>query len=205
MGSVSPLRVVPPSEPPALHDRALDNLRFIRKTMEGATSFTAVSGWGQIGMGLVALGAAPLAAMQGGLRGWLAVWIGAATLALAGGGWAIARKAAAMGESLLAGPARKCALGFGPPVLAAALLTVVLVQAGVTDPIAGLWLLLYGAAVMAGGAYSVRILPMMGAAFMLAGAVALAMPAGWESLSLAAGFGGLHIAFGAVIVRKYGG
>ena len=204
MGLVSPLRS-PSTEPPALHARAMENLRFIRETMEGAIAFTAVSGWGQIASGAIALGAAVVAAGQSSVAAWLATWIGAALLALTVGGWAIVRKARATHTSLLAGPARKCALSFAPPVCAAALLTVVLYRAGLTEAVPGMWLLLYGTGVVTGGAFSVKVLPVMGLCFMLVGAAALLAPASWANWLMAAGFGGLHIAFGAVIVRRYGG
>src|SRR5260370_19929362 len=72
--------------PRPLHDRALDNLRFIRQTMERAGSFTAVPGWGQVAVGVTALAAAFLAARQPTPELWLATWLGEAVVALAIGG-----------------------------------------------------------------------------------------------------------------------
>ena len=69
----------------------------------------------------------------------------------------------------------------------------------------GCWLLLYGAAAATGGAFSVRIVPILGLCFMALGVVAFAVPAAWGHWFMAAGFGGLHIGFGLVIARKYGG
>ena len=203
MGSVTPLR--PPPEPPALHAHAIDNLRFIRETMERATSFTAVSGWGEIAMGVIALGAAPLAARQPSVDAWLATWLGAAVLSLLAAGWSIGRKARAADLPLLSGPGRKCLLGFAPPVIAGAPLTLVLYRAGLVDILPGVWLLLFGTGVVTGGAFSVQIVPVMGLSFMLEGAVALFCPASWANWFLAAGFGGLNIVFGLIIARKYGG
>lgn len=205
MGSVRPLRVYDDEEPPALHERAMDNLRFIRETMESATSFTAVSGWGMIVVGVMALTATVIAGRQTSSEAWLLTWIGAAALALPVAVWSNARKAWAARMSLLAGPARKCALGFFPAVVAGALLTVTLYRADLMVAIPGTWLMLYGVGIVAGGVLSVRILPVMGSCFMAAGAAAVLTPAAWDLWWMAAGFGGLHLLFGAVIVRKYGG
>jgi len=194
-----------PADPPALHSRAMDNLRFIRETMEQAAAFTAVSGWGMVAAGGVALLAAYVAARQPTAERWLGVWLSTAAAALVLSGTAMAQKAASAAMPLLSGPGRKFLLGFLPPMLVGALLTLVLFRAGLVAVLPGLWLLLYGTAVVAAGAFSVRIVPVMGLAFMTLGAVALFAPQGWREALLVAGFGGLHIAFGAVIARRYGG
>jgi hypothetical protein len=183
----------------------MDNLRFIRETMESATSFTAVPGWGEIAIGVIALGASLVAARVTSPEAWLASWMGAALVAFVTGLVAVARKARAAGVPLLEGAGRKSALSFAPPLAVVALLTAVLYREGVMDAMPGMWLALYGAGVITGGAFSVRIVPVMGLCFMLTGAAALLTPAGWGDAWLALGFGGLHIAFGAVIVRKHGG
>jgi hypothetical protein len=194
----------PNREPIALHDRAMDNLRFIRETMERAGAFTAVSGAGYVGAGLIGVFAALVADVQPTPGRWLAVWLAAAALA---GGVVVAAtawKAARAGERLLAGPGRRLILGFAPPALAAALLTVPLFSAGLHALLPALWLLLYGAAVLTAGAYSVRPVPIMAACFMGLGVVALLVP-GAPDLLMALGFGGLHLGFGFLIARRYGG
>lgn len=196
----------PSSDAPALHDRAMDNLRFIRETMERASSFTAVSGSGQVVVGAVALSAALAALAVTSLAAWLGIWLGAAVVSLAVSLWAMSRKSAAAGMPLLnSAPARKCALGLAPPLLAAAPLTAALLVAGAAWLLPGLWLLLYGAGVVTGGASSVRVVPVMGVCFMALGAVALFCPLAWGNYFMAAGFGGLHIIFGIIIARRYGG
>ncbi|HET7459517.1 MAG TPA: hypothetical protein VFJ74_17835 [Gemmatimonadaceae bacterium] len=183
----------------------MDNLRFIRQTMEQAAAFTAVSGWGMVGTGLVALAAAPAAARQPTDARWLATWALAGLVAMCVSVWATVRKAARARVPMLSGPGRKLMLSFSPPMLVGALLTLVLFRAGLTAALPGLWLLLYGTAVVTGGSYSAPVVPVMGTLFMALGAAALFAPSSWSTAILAAGFGGLHVAFGALIARRYGG
>lgn len=205
MTSVHPIRSRRTTTSLALHDRAMDNLRFIRETMERAGSFTAVSGWGQVAIGFTALVAAVIASMQPAPERWLAVWSAEALLACAIGGWSVARKAYLAGMPLLSGPGRKVALSLAPPLVAGAMLTAVLFDAGLFWPLPGMWLLLYGTGVVAAGAFSVRIVPVMGLSFMLLGTFALLAPAGWSTALMGLGFGGFHIVFGLLIAWRYGG
>ena len=190
---------------PALHDRAMDNLRFIRETMERAGAFTSVPGWGGIGVGITALAAAVLAARQPTVELWLATWLAEAIVALVIGGWALARKAHAANDPILSGPARRFGLSFLPPMVAGGLLTVALYHAGVPHALPATWLMLYGAGVATAGAFSVRIVPVMGLCFMLVGTVALFGPVAWGNWCMAAGFGGLHLLFGGIIAGRHGG
>jgi hypothetical protein len=196
---------VPGPRPIALDDRARDNLRFIRETMERAGSFTAVPGWGGVAMGLTAVGAAAIAAQQPAAKAWLVTWLAEAFLACSIAAWSAGMKSRAAQVPLFAGPGRKFALAFAPPLAAAALLTAVLFRAGLRGDLPGAWLLLYGSAVVAAGTFSIRVVPLMGLCFMVLGAVALFSPGAWGDAFMAAGFGGLHILFGAIIARRHGG
>jgi hypothetical protein len=191
-------------EPPALHERAMDNLRYIRETMERASAFTGISGWGQVAIGVTALVSAALAARQS-VKGWLMVWIAEALFSLLIAGWSMDRKARAAGMPLFSGPGRKVLFSLSPPLVAGAFLTVVLYRTGLTNAIPGTWLLLYGTGVVTGGMFSVRIVPVMGLCFMALGAGALFVPAFMANWLLAFGFGTLHIIFGVIIARRYGG
>lgn len=204
MATVQPIRA-PRPEPVEMHDRAMDNLRFIRETMERAGALTAVPGWGGFAMGVSALIAALLASRQSTSGAWLLIWLIEGAVAFLIGAVTLRRKAASLDLEVMSGPARKFALSFTPAVVAAALLTLVLFRAGLTAAIPGMWLLLYGVGVVSGGAFSISIVPVMGMSFCALGALALFCPANWGNLLLAAGFGGLHILFGLVIARRYGG
>ena len=204
MGSI---RLVIPQkqEPPALHERAMDNLRYIRETMERATAFTAISGWGLVAIGITALAASFISTQQKTFKGWLAVWVVEAVIALLIAGWSMDRKARAAKMPLLSGPGRKVAFSLSPPIFAGAIVTLVLYRAGLTNAIPGLWLLLYGTGVITGGMFSVSAVPIMGLCFMALGATAFLVPAGFANWLMAAGFGGLHVVFGVIIARRYGG
>jgi hypothetical protein len=183
----------------------MDNLRFIRETMERASSFTAVSGWGQVAIGVTAAGAALVASQQATTQAWLVVWIVEAVLSLLISVAAMTRKAHAAGAPLLSGPGRKVAFSLSPSLVVGALLTVALYRAGLTGAIPAVWLLLYGTGVVTGGMFSVGIVPVMGLCFMFLGAVALFCSPAWGNYFMAAGFGGLHIIFGVIITRRHGG
>lgn len=189
----------------ALHAHAMDSLSYIRRTMERAGSFTALSGWGFVAVGSTALVAAPVAAAQPTRALWLTTWLIAAIAAVLVAGGTTLRKARVAGEPLLGGPGRKLVLSFAPPAAVAALLTPVLVGAELTTMLPALWLLLYGAAVITGGTFSVRAVPVMGVSFMALGAAALVSPASWGDVWMGAGFGVLHIVFGVLIARRHGG
>ena len=215
------LRITRPEPPPAqsspaLSDRAFDNLRFIRETMERAGSFTAISGTGIVATGIIALVATVAAGSELDAPRWLVTWIVAAAIACVVSVTLTLSKSRASAAPITAGVARKLSLAFFPSLVAGAVLTAVALRGGWYAAIPGMWLVMYGAAVMAGGALSVPIVPIMGALFMLTGALALAAPlvlvtwspearAGLLNGFMAAGFGGLHVLFGFAIARRYGG
>jgi predicted phage tail protein len=192
-------------EPIPIDARAADHLRYIRETMASAAEFTAVPGWGGVAMGISALAAAYVASRQPTLRAWLAVWLVEALIAVAIAAPAAATKAHRANSRLFSGPGRKFVLSFAPPVVVGGLLTFALYQAGAFSILPGVWLLLYGTAIVTGGAFSVRVVPVMGLCLMMLGAAALLAPAAWGDAFMATGFGIVQIGFGCWIARHYGG
>src|SRR6202163_1929365 len=204
MALVGPLRS-PESEPIPINARAADHLRYIRETMERAAEFTAVPGWGGVAMGLTAIGAAWAASRQTSPRAWLTVWLVEAFVAVAIAASSAATKAHRGSATLLSGPGRKFLLSFTPPIIVGGLLTFALFRGGALAALPGVWLLLYGTAIVTGGAFSVRVVPVMGLCLMTVGTIALFAPAAWGNAFMAAGFGVLQIGFGIWIARNHGG
>ncbi|MGB2621837.1 MAG: hypothetical protein WA857_04285 [Candidatus Acidiferrum sp.] len=192
-------------EPIPIDARAADHLRYIRETMERAAEFTAVPGWGGVAMGITALAASFFAARQSSSRAWLAVWLIEAFVAVAIAAPAAATKAHRANSALFSGPGRKFLLSFAPPIIVGGLLTFALYAAGATGVLPGVWLLLYGTAIVTGGAFSVRIIPVMGFCLMSLGAAALLAPSAWGDAFMAGGFGVVQIGFGIWIARHHGG
>jgi hypothetical protein len=176
------------AEPAALHDRAIDNIRFIRETMERASAFTAVPGWGQVAVGVTAFVACYLAVHETSQRRWLFTWLAEAIIALLIAGWTLDRKARATATPLASGPARKVAFSLSPPLVVGALLTAVLFKLRVTSLIPGVWLLL----LRHGRSHRRHVLgqhrAVDGICFMVLGAVALFVSPPWANWLLAAGF-----------------
>ena len=195
----------PANEPINLGDRAIENLRFIRETMERSTHFTAVPGYGGMLMGVTAIVAAYLAHTQVYLRDWLVVWLVEAALAFAIGLLTMWQKSKIADQSLLSVPARKFAFGFVPPLIAGVAITLGLWRYEHYEMMAPVWMLLYGAAIATGGAFSVRLVPVMGWIFMAVGSLAFALPAAYGDYLMGASFGLVHIVFGAIIAKRYGG
>lgn len=199
----------------SLHDRAAENLWFIRETMARAAPLTVVSGWGTVAMGVIALLGASVAGSRQSVDGWIYTWLIVACAGCLTGFGAMYLKARRGSERFWSQPGRRFAMSLFPPIVAGLALTEALYEVQLERLMPGVWLLLYGTGVVTGGAFSVKVLPIMGACFMALGTLALipsyAPPADiWGNydsgdLTLALGFGGLHIVFGLIIAWRYGG
>ncbi len=193
------------NEPINIGDRAIDNLQFIRETMERSTVFTSVPGYGGILMGATAVAAAYIASSQISVRDWLIVWLTEAVLAFFIGLLAMWQKTKLSKTSILSTPAKKLVLNSLPPMLCGVFITLGLWRLGHFEAMIPVWILCYGAAVVCGGSFSVKPVPLMGWCFMALGAAAFFLPANYGNWMMAASFGVLHIAFGFIIGRKFGG
>jgi hypothetical protein len=195
----------PPAPARDVQTHAAANLRFIREAMESAGAFTAVSGWGQVAVGATAFAAAALATRQPTRERWLLVWLVEAAIAVSIAGVAMALKSRRRSLPLFSGGSRRFWPGFAAPLTVGAMLTAALFARGLFDMMPAVWLLLFGAAVVAGGVVSVPLVRAMGWCFVVLGSAALFSPERWSDAVLAAGFGGLLAAFGVAIARKHGG
>lgn len=188
-----------------LHEQryAKETLAYIRDTMESASTFTAVSGWGLVAVGVVGLLAAGLA-WRTGSDASLRIWLSAAAVSVGIAGVSTAAKTRKQDKPLWSGALRKIVWVMTPALTTGALLTYALAIEGARHLLPGAWLALYGVGVTSGGVFSVRALRWMGILLVILGAIALLTPAYGLAL-LAIGFGGLHVAFGAYIVQRHGG
>lgn len=190
--------------PSALGDHALNEIRYIRAAMERASAFTSIPGWGGVAIGATAVAAAIMAHGAVPSR-WLAVWLGEAVIATVIAAIAIVIKARRAELSLVSAPARRFFVAYFAPIISAAAMTFVLWRIETYSAMPALWLLLYGTSFVSSGAFSIRVVPVMGLCFMLLGLTAAFVSFPVANILLGAGFGGLHIIFGFIIARNYGG
>ncbi len=187
-----------------MHDHALSNIRYIRETMERASAFTSIPGWGGVAIGITAVVTAVLAQWRPPGQ-WLLVWLCDAVIAAGIGAVTMVWKARRAGVSFASKGARRFFISYFAPIMSAALLTVVLWRIEAIEPLPALWLLLYGTSFVSSGAFSIRVVPIMGLCFMILGLAACLVPFAMANILLGVGFGGLHIIFGLIIARSYGG
>ena len=193
--------------PQAIHEHALDNLRYIRETMERAGSFTTIPGWGGVAIGATAGIACAMAQRASSLdpRLWARLWLIEAAIAATIALVTMWRKGRRASVDFASAPARRFFVSYFAPIVSAALVTVVLIRAGLFGALPALWLLMYGASFVSSGAFSIRVIPIMGICFMILGAAAAFVPLAIGNLLMGAGFGALHLIFGFIIARSYGG
>jgi hypothetical protein len=192
-------------DPTPIDSGALENLRYIRSTIEAADTFTTVPGYGCIAMGVTALVAVGVESIPQLTPYWLGIWVAAAIVACATALWFMEQKARAQGLSLRRAVARRFFMTLAPAFVAGAILTAALAGSIDRELMTGMWLLLYGTGLAACGLFAIRAVSTAGLAFMALGTATLWLPPGSAHIVLALGFGGIHLALGANIVRHHGG
>lgn len=195
----------PRAEPTPIDSGAVENLRYIRSTIEAAHTFTTVPGKGCIAMGITALVAVGLESVPALAAHWLTIWIGAAVVAFGAALWFMEQKAHAQGLSLRRAVARRFFMTLAPAFLSGAILTAALAGHVDRELMTGMWLLLYGSGLAACGLFAIPAVFTAGSAFMGLGTATLLLPPGSAQVVLALGFGGIHLALGVAIVRHHGG
>jgi hypothetical protein len=195
-------RRIPPTP---IDSGAVENLRYIRSTIEAAHTFTTVPGKGCIAMGITALAAVAIESIPPLAVHWLAVWVGAAIVACGSALWFMEQKARAQGLSLRRAVAKRFFMTLAPAFIAGAILTTALAGQVDRELVTGMWLLLYGAGLAACGLFAIPAVFTAGLAFMALGTATLWLPPGSAHIVLALGFGGIHLALGTTIVRHHGG
>jgi hypothetical protein len=203
MEPVSELRPKPRTD--SIGTGAAAHLRYIRDTIEAAQTFTTIPGKGCIAMGIAAVAAAALESVPALRDHWLPIWLAAAVLSAAVALFFMEEKARRQGLSLRRTVATRFFLTLAPAVVAGGILTVALMDSAGREVIAGIWLLLYGVAIAGCGVFSLGLVLIAGFAFMGLGAVTLAAPDAWAPWLLGAGFGGIHLVLGLLIMRDHGG
>jgi hypothetical protein len=191
--------------PAAIESRALGTLAYIRASIESSSSMD-VPGMAGIVMGVIGVLTAFAVSLPRLAPHWLAIWLVAAALALLLGGASVARQIVRRGHSRYLGPTRKFLLCLCPALLAGAVLTLAFAKnAGAQSLIPGMWLLLYGCAVLSASTVTTagiaRLVCIMGALFVALGSITFALPTVAHTVMLGSGFGVLHIIFGILIGR----
>ncbi|HEY7886753.1 MAG TPA: hypothetical protein VIC29_00800 [Steroidobacteraceae bacterium] len=193
-----------PNNTVAMDSHALGTLNYIRASIDAAGAF-AVPGTAGIAMGLVGVAAAGVASIPALAAHWLIIWLVAATVGAGVGVILVARHRSGIGLPLYRGPARRFVLCLCPALLAGGVLTAVLYQAGEAQLLPGVWLLLYGCAVLSAALMTapamMRLIGTMGGLFVVCGALAFEISPRWHNVLLGGGFGLLHLVFGYLIGR----
>lgn len=192
-------------DPEPIHEHALSNLRYIREAMERASAFTSIPGWGGVAVGGVGFAAAMISHPSAGTRRWLFTWLAAAVVAVLIAAVTMVRKASRANVSFRGVAARRFFSSYSAPLLAGAALTYVLARSELYEVLPAAWLLLYGASFVGTGTLSIPVVPVMGACFMILGVVACVVPMQIGNILLGVGFGAVHVVFGVLIARRYGG
>ncbi|MFO1458176.1 MAG: hypothetical protein U1G08_02115 [Verrucomicrobiota bacterium] len=189
---------------------AAEQLQTIRLLMERAALYRRA-----LGPTLVGIGALGAAAGAFGVLGWagrddrqfVVFWVAVALLAVAFAGFRVRRQALRAAEPFWTPPTRRVLSAMTPPIVVALIGTVSSLL-GLSplraEPLAGVWMILYGLGLHAAGHFTLRGIRLLGWAFVAAGLFTLLAKPGAGDLGLrnahfamALTFGLGHLAAGA--------
>lgn len=208
-------------------DEAREHLRVIRQTMERSTKYSTLSGLSGVLIGLVAIvgvvvtnsiirqAPAFTVRSQAELRSLnafqhrqfaelAAIWTTVLVLAIAIDFVANKRRAARVGKTVMSPIGGHIILAALPAFFAGAVITYFFIMHNLAFSVWGVWMLCYGLAICAVGLFSVKPVSVLGAAFVLAGAVTLLLPPSAQLPMMALTFGGFHIGYGILMARRHG-
>jgi len=202
-------------------DKAAKELTVIRQLMERPVRYSTQSGLAGIIAGAAALGGLAadwhVSAHYGADPTYAAkinmiVWAGVFVVAFAGVAGLTHLRERRRCMPFWSSIKKRILLTIGLPFVAGAGLTLVVVARwyfeiapNMWGLIPAIWMLFYGLACWQVGEFSVPEIRVMGAAFVVAGLAAGAMPHDMPYLTIGVTFGGFHIVYGAVVWIRHGG
>lgn len=180
--------------------KALQNLAFVRETMENAGAFTTVPGWGMVAIGFSAMVTSFITIFISNPVIWMSIWILEAIIAIAIGLTSISLKNNKLGLTILHGIGLRFMINLCIPILAAVPLSFVLWKHNLTFHMPDVWLLLYGTSIITAGSYSLRLVLFMGCSFFALGCIGMLFPVIPKDALMFFGFGVFHCLFGMLIL-----
>ena len=193
-----------------LHLHAMDNISYIRATMDRSSQFTDVPGWGLVIVGVLATLGSYIATLHLTTYWWVNTWITIGVISMGIGVVAMRLKANKVKAKLFSAPGRRFLLCFAPTIVAGMALTDLIFW----ELLPGMWLLMYGLAVMTAGVFSKPIVPFLGLPFFTLGIITMQLPDLFTpligtyttaDLFMVMGFGVCHIIYGLIIALRHGG
>lgn len=188
-------------------DEAAESLERIRSVIDRSTRYTHIAWTGIMACGVVGVSAALIGRQlhvdPGARPGeFLCLWAGALVLSILLGVYTAARRAGAAAEPLVSRKLQVVLLGLLPHLVAAVLVTALLVQCGILALAPGFWMLFFGTGILAVGHVLDGEFQVAGWAFVLLGSVAFFLLQRSPHAAMLISFGGLHLALGAYRLLK---
>ena len=191
------------------HEEAVEDLHVIRRTMERSTRYSNFAGLSGVAGGLIAT-AGLLTETRRNNAGtpFVIHWLVVIVLALGFDYIWTQRRVRNQDKAVIRRLMRRMAFAALPGLAAGLAITLAFVWLNRTSELFPYWMLCYGAAMSAVGLMSPREVSWMAWAFLIAGALALALQSagmGWIGLpAFALSFGLFHCAYGVLVGVREG-